>query len=389
MSPKIQVTATDARRLMLFGMTRLREVMEKGNVDYVRHYESYFDEVIVVYLYGSAPEVRLSPKTRLVSIGTGHSVIDLILSPFRLYRQAKELRPTGFLTADLVFAWWTTWLLRVILRAKIVLMPVSIPPEIYASTGRSLSGIPIFLEKAFMRLSFAAASKIIIPVNGEAQIEWAMSDAQMKRKLQVVAATVEEFPPASLFDALKNLSKDVRNLRAPARLLYVGRLHPEKLTVDLIEMMAEIKKLGGSVRLTIAGHGVEESAMRQKAKDLGVDADIEWLGFVRSSDLESHYGDADIFVSTVTGTALREAGLAGLPIVGYRADWVRSLLSHEVNALLVPVGDAKALAREVIRALQDHGLRARIAKNFQEMAIRRWNKQDIAQGLDDAFGQSS
>jgi glycosyltransferase involved in cell wall biosynthesis len=236
-----------------------------------------------------------------------------------------------------------------------------------------------------MRLSFAAATRIVVSRNGDVLAAWLRSDWQAGRKLQIVPITVEEFPPASLFDVLVRSDQRAVALHDPPRLLYVGRLHREKLCGDLVSVMYELKQRGVRARLILAGQGPEMETMRIQAQQLGVVEDIDWLGFVPSDDLGKVYAEADVFLSTVTGTSLREAGLAGLPIVGYDADWVRMLLTHEKTALLVPVGDPEALAAQVARILENEQLRQRIAIAFCQEARGRWNKNLIASGLRATF----
>lgn len=370
-----------SRRLLLFGVSRLDELLARGNVWYVRHYESWFDEVDVVYLYGYWPESIQQGRTRLISLGDkGRFWRNILAAPFRLYRHARRVGPTHYLTADIAFSWWTGLLLRWLGGARIVLMPVCIPDEIYNSTGRSLSGLPICVEKLFLRLSYAAAGKIIMSRNGEASVAWLRGDWQTSRKLQVVPVTVEEFPSAEFFAALARMTT-VRRSSDEARLLYVGRLHREKLVTGLIDMMHYLKIAGVCARLRIAGDGPERAEMEFRAKDLDVADRINWLGSLPNVALVEEYALADVFVSTVTGTALREAGLCCVPIVGYEADWVKQLLRHEETALLVPTGDAAGLAREVARVLADHGLRRRLASNFHAIAKARWSPENIREAL--------
>jgi glycosyltransferase involved in cell wall biosynthesis len=378
------------RCLLLFGVIRLSEILAKGNVDYVRHYERAFDRVYVAFLYGYWPEDVVHGKTTLVSLGSRHHPwVDLLLSPWRLLRLARALKPTVFLTPDLVFSWWTTSLVRLFTGAKVVLVPVCMPHEIYASTGRSLSGIPIWLERMLSRLAYASATKIIMSRNAEALVQWLQSDRQTARKLQVVDCLVEEFPSHRFLEQVPAQPNFNRTLQDPPTLLYVGRLHPEKMTLGLVDMIVELRRIGGTARLVLAGAGPELEPMRARAETFGVAGDIEFLGFVPADELPDVYARADIFVSTVTGTALREAGLCGLPVVGYEVDWVRDLLVHETTALLVPVGDTVALAAAVARALRERDVCRHMAENFHAVARSRWNPERISKGLVDAFGEAA
>ena len=53
---------------------------------------------------------------------------------------------------------------------------------------------------------------------------------------------------------------------------------------------------------------------------------------------------------------------AGRPIVASDLPSIREVLAHEVNALLVPPGDAAALARAIERLLADPVLASRLAR---------------------------
>ena len=382
---------TMSRRLLLFGVTQLTHMLEKGNVWYVRHYESYFDEVHVAYLTGYWSDTVSRGRTRLISCGrkNGRMWLDLLLAPIQLLRVANRVQPTSYLTADVVFSWWTASLIKLLRRARVVLMPVSIPEEIYASTGQSLSGIPIWMERLFLKMSCTVADSIILSENATAQIKWLEADPRSVKKLRFVAGTVEEYPPRTFYEGKDKLGKRKEPNSGAAQLLYVGRLHPEKLTLSLIDTMRQLKDEGVDVRLVIAGDGPERAEMEQRAKDLEISDQIVWLGFVQAEQLPELYHQADLFISTVSGTSLREAGLWGLPIVGYDADWVRELLVHEDTALLAGSGDSKGLARQIARALADDDLSARVAGNFHRLASSKWKRARIVEGLRVSFEQDT
>jgi len=369
------------RVLLFYGFSRLDDMLRKGNVWYVRHYESYFDKVFVVYLSGARHEPVMQGKTTLISLGTGNGFLNLLCAPFRLLAFARGCKPTSCLTADIVFSWWTGWLLRLVERARVVLVPVCIPDEIYKSTGRSLSGLPIPIERVLLQLSYGAADRIIMGLNCDAALAWLRSGRATRRKLHVVPMTVEEFPPPEFYDALDRFPGNGRATPDEPHLLYVGRLHHEKLVVGLIDMMAHLVSTGVRARLVLVGDGPERSAMEARAKELEIAHLIEWRGFAENAVLVPEYRCADVFLSTITGTALREAGLCGLPVVAYEADWVPFLLKHEKNALLVPTGDTAALAAAVRRVLEDPALRHRIAETFHREAVWRWSPAGLGEVL--------
>ena len=120
---KTNGTIPNKRRLLLFSVVRLEDMLAKGNVWYVRHYEKYFDEVHVVYLFGEKGQSYSQGQTHLTSIAGsfGGSAFDLLLAPYRLLLFARKIKPSSYLTADIVFTWWTSLFVRIMLNARIVL----------------------------------------------------------------------------------------------------------------------------------------------------------------------------------------------------------------------------------------------------------------------------
>lgn len=372
------------KTLLLFGFHRLSYMLSKGNVWYIRHYERYFDEVHVLYMLGSEPAEVVQGRSRLISLGSRHRFFDLLFAPLNLYRHAKKIAAPSFLTADMVFGAWETLLVRRLLGARVVMMPVCILPELYAYGGKSLSGLPIWIEKFFVAWSFRISVKVIMGRNSLASLCWLKSDPCASSKLQEVACTVEEFPPQAFFDALNKVAQKRQPSNAPT-LLYVGRIHHEKMVASLIDMMVILKQNQINARLVMVGDGAERAELEKKAQELGLGNSIEWLGYVASDQLPSVYGRADIFISTNTGTALREAGLASLPIVGYNIDWVRQLLSHRETAMLCEPGDVASLACNVMLLLRDDELREKITEAFHRLARERWAPKKIDLALRETF----
>jgi len=376
------------KRLLIFGVTKLEDMLEKGNVWYVRHYEAYFDEVYVVYLRGEKPIEVKQGRTTLVSLGKGNGFFDILLAPCRLFKFAKKIKPTHYLTADLVFSWWNSILIRFFLKAKIILMPVCIPENIYQTSGQKMSPLPRIMEKIMTKLCFLSADKILTTYAFGNFVDWLSKNKKIKDKVIIVEIMPEALPA---FDFLKELKEKetsfVKQKTNYISLLYIGRLAKEKMVKDLILMIKNLKDLRPEkiFYLMIIGEGPEKDELKKLAESLEINQRIKFLGYLKNKDLVDYYLNADIFVSPLTGTALREAGLCGLPIVAYNTDWVKGFLKNEENALLVPVKDIEKLAQEIIRLTENEELKEKIAKNIKQLAWRIWGGADLAGSLKMAF----
>jgi phosphatidylinositol alpha-mannosyltransferase len=157
-------------------------------------------------------------------------------------------------------------------------------------------------------------------------------------------------------------------------LLFVGRLDPRKGLDLLIGAMPEIaERTRGRARLLIVG----DSYLRPKFEASvpgSARAHVHFLGHVPSADLPRWYATGDIFVSPASGNesfgiVLLEAMAAGRAVVASDIPGYRSVVVPDVNGLLVPPGDAGALARAVLRLADDPERRLLIAGRGRARAI--------------------
>jgi glycosyltransferase involved in cell wall biosynthesis len=146
----------------------------------------------------------------------------------------------------------------------------------------------------------------------------------------------------------------------PVELLSVGRLDPEKAPELLLDMLGE---LGEGYRLTIVGTGKLEERMRDAAAPFG--DHVRMLGYVEHGpELFALYRRADIFVHVARTEGLPqvliEAQAFGLPVVGTDVGGVAGALDQGEAGMIVPPGDARALAHAVRRLVRDDASRERI-----------------------------
>jgi glycosyltransferase involved in cell wall biosynthesis len=141
------------------------------------------------------------------------------------------------------------------------------------------------------------------------------------------------------------------------RILTVTRLDAEKNVLLLPEILALLRKNDERWRLTVAGEGVLEQAIRARARELGVEDSLDLVGYVPSGpSLWQLYRRSHAFlhVSRTEGLpqVLFEAKAAGLPIVATDVGGVSAALGDGAAGLLIPP-DAAAAAVHALEALRD------------------------------------
>ena len=88
---------------MIYVTDSIDLILSKSNAWYVRHYESYFDKVYMVYLRGNPCEPIVQGRTSLVCLGTGRSKLDFLVAPIHLYNYARKISPSTYVTSDQIW----------------------------------------------------------------------------------------------------------------------------------------------------------------------------------------------------------------------------------------------------------------------------------------------
>ena len=96
----------------------------------------------------------------------------------------------------------------------------------------------------------------------------------------------------------------------------------------------------------------------------GLHGNVVFAGW--SDDIVSYYKTADLFLLTSDyegyGMTLIEAAAAGCPIVTTDVGAVGEIITKD-NALVCPVGDKECLAKQIRLAIENKGMRERLARN--------------------------
>jgi glycosyltransferase involved in cell wall biosynthesis len=153
----------------------------------------------------------------------------------------------------------------------------------------------------------------------------------------------------------------------------VGRLVAEK---GIVELAAAAAVLGD--RATVAWVGPDDPAKPDALRATG--SSLRLLG--ARSDMPAVYNAFDVFVLPSYREGFSRSGMeaaaTGLPLVLSDIRGCREVGRHEQEALLVPAGDADALAVALVRLVEDPALRARLGAAARDRALREFDQVAIA-----------
>lgn len=169
--------------------------------------------------------------------------------------------------------------------------------------------------------------------------------------------------------------------QAAPTVLFVGRHEPRKGLEVLVRAFSELDR-SVAVRLWIAGEGRKTAELRSR---LAGDDRVAWLGRLDDDDLAARMRAADVLCAPALGAesfgiVLVEAMAARAVVVASDVPGYSAVVSS--YGVLVPPGDARALAGALSSVLADVGARrgCASARSLDEAAAhaRQWSMDAVA-----------
>lgn len=196
-------------------------------------------------------------------------------------------------------------------------------------------------------------------------------------------------------DLTERFTPDHSVPRSQGEMLFVGRLVEKKGLRYLIDAMPTVLGSTPYARLTIAGFGPEEAALKAQVKRLGLESVITFLGAVQQMELPSLYRRAALFVAPFvkadTGdqeglpVALMEAVACGCPVVAGHVPGIDDLLGDLTSELCVDARDPQALAARIVAGLNHPEAERARAQRVRDTASAHVDWTRIARGYTDLF----
>jgi len=150
-----------------------------------------------------------------------------------------------------------------------------------------------------------------------------------------------------------------------------SRLRRYKSTDVAIRAFAEIRAELPEARMLVMGRGPDEPRLRRLTARLGLAESVVFTGHLPWDELVRTLHRAHVFLNPSPkegwGLTVVEANQCGVPVVASDRPGLRDSVRHDQTGLLVPYGDAHAMAQSALRLLHDRDLWA----CFSE-AARTW-----------------
>jgi N-acetyl-alpha-D-glucosaminyl L-malate synthase BshA len=135
---------------------------------------------------------------------------------------------------------------------------------------------------------------------------------------------------------------------------HISNFREVKRVKDVVRVFARVRRAMPATLLMV-GDGPDRPDAEKEAEELGVTADVRFLG--RFDTVETLLQATDLFLlpsqTESFGLAALEAMACGAPVVASRAGGLPEVVDDGVNGILEPVGSVEAMGRRAVELLRD------------------------------------
>lgn len=167
--------------------------------------------------------------------------------------------------------------------------------------------------------------------------------------------------------------------------LYVGTVKGLEARYGITTLLRACKALHDrrgdlGLRVRIAGRGSQEAELHALALELGMESYVDWLGFIPQEQAACEWASLDVALvpseSESFGVSAVEAQACGVPLIISDIPGLREACGGGRTAIVVPRGDANALADAIEALADDPGRRRAMGMTGREYVLGAYEYND-------------
>jgi glycosyltransferase involved in cell wall biosynthesis len=207
-------------------------------------------------------------------------------------------------------------------------------------------------------------------------------------RISVVPAGLdcEKFKPA---ERNEQVAKKLGISKDSIRILFVGRLVPEKGIFDLLNAFSILLRNVQNVELLIVGSGSSSMQIQisQLVENLKIGGKVKFLGSIEYSNMPQIHNLADVFclpsIPTKTwaeqfGYSLVEAMACGKPVVSTSSGSIPEVVKDRATGILVKPNDPRGLESALEELILNKQERNAFGRNGREWVLQKFEANKIA-----------
>jgi len=242
-------------------------------------------------------------------------------------------------------------------------------------------------NKTLLKNVLSGADAIIATSNSYVNESMFLGD--YKEKIEVIPNGI------NLNEFENNLSKSEcrKKLDLPQDkkiILFFGNIVVYKGPYILLKAISTIKDFIKDFELVFAGRGEMQEELIKMAKNLGVEKNIRFSGYVEEHLKPLYFKSADIFclpsinLAEAFGIVNLEAMACGVPIVSTKLGGIPDVVESGKNGLLAEPGDEKSLADALIYLLENEDTAKKMG-NYGKQKVQDYSWEKIAEQTEEVY----
>lgn len=260
------------------------------------------------------------------------------------------------------------WLIKLWRRDLRVAAQICQVPDILLSESKIR-----WIHRIMMFLFLRAAD--VVTVLSQSQKGWMIRLGAFKEKIHVVYIAAQR---------LKDFESRLRKKRdnKPLRIVCVAHIRPRKGQKILIKALHRLRDipfealLVGGIKDEIYGFEV-----RRDIEKYGLLGKVKLTGLLEGESLSRAYAESDIFVlpsfHEPYGIVVQEAMSFDLPVIASGIDGITEQVTDGIEGILVPPGDAVALAGALKKLISDVKLRSLMGNNARKRSEKLYTWEQV------------
>lgn len=169
-------------------------------------------------------------------------------------------------------------------------------------------------------------------------------------------------------------------------IIYAAEMSKRKNHGELLEAIAQTVKEEPSIKLLLAGDGLLKDEHMKKARQLGIEKNVIFLGHV--TNIEKWYAMSDCSITTSRCEGLpfnvMEAMASGLPVIASRIKGHTDLLAKMEDYLLYDLGDVGQLKNKILLFCRDRALGIKLGTECSK-EVHKYNLESVKRIILDCY----
>jgi glycosyltransferase involved in cell wall biosynthesis len=233
-------------------------------------------------------------------------------------------------------------------------------------------------------------SAVRIIANSRWVAEQAAASGAPPERLSVVYEGVEIPPPFTVKERRRARARWGISQSTPL-LGCVGVLLPDKGQEWLIRALADVKKEFPAARLLLAGDGPCRARLESLARELGLNGDVIFAGFVK--DVENVYAALDSFLLPSFFEALNNSLLAAMtyeiPSIAFDRGALGEIIEHGKSGLLVSGPNVEEISQAAAQLLREPDFAQQLGRSGRRRVEQNFSADEMVEGMIRVYAEVS